>query len=80
MRYWFISFFIHLLVFSFVWVGLSTPSGQGQNSFTYLGESFKQSQDSSQSHISSHEGLMFEESSQMPWLKMRELDKPKGKS
>jgi hypothetical protein len=76
MRYWVISFFIHVAVFSFVWVGLSAPSGHGQNSFTYVAESFKEAHGSSQSNISSHEGLIFEDSASMPWSKMRELNKP----
>ena len=39
MRYLFISFLLHVLLFIFVWVGFSVSEGREQNTFTYLGGS-----------------------------------------
>ncbi|MBF0489832.1 MAG: hypothetical protein HQL15_04355 [Candidatus Omnitrophica bacterium] len=85
MRYFFISFLIHLLLLSFVWVGFSVSAGRSQNSFTYLGhlvtetgESFQKEALTQQSRVSDR--MLFEESStadSSPWLKLREMNKPR---
>ena len=84
MRYFLISLFVHVLVFSLVWVGVSVPVGKDQNSFTYLGELVAIEQDSS-AGIVQKQGKSFEsdilgESSPAlfgPWLRMRQVEKPR---
>ena len=85
MRYLFVSIILHILIISFVWVGLSVPKGHEQNSLTYLGELM------TEAGVSSHdkrlnqvpkasEAVIFEEPSSAyfaPWLKMRQVDKPR---
>ncbi len=85
MRYLLISFFIHILVINFVWVGFFVPKGFEQNSFTYLGDLFPVAEDAS--HGNSSEGkskvldvTVFDEPSaafSAAWLKMRQVDKPR---
>jgi hypothetical protein len=77
MRFLITSFLIHIIVFSFVWVGLSTPAGSEQNTLTYLGGAFTEAKGSSRPNA---DHLIIEESSPTlfkPWLKMRELNKPR---
>ncbi len=85
MRYFIISILAHILVVSFVWVGFSVPIGRGRNSFTYLGKSIALIQGPQEVRVSSQqvngsEGMVFEQSSAAfftPWLKMRQVDKPR---
>ena len=81
MRDFLVSFFIHVLVISFVWVGFSVSQGHEQNSFAYLGELMAGVERYAQSGQPSKpsDTMMLEESSPAyfaPWLRMRELNKP----
>ncbi|MBI3602489.1 MAG: hypothetical protein HY209_06320 [Candidatus Omnitrophica bacterium] len=84
MRYFFISILTHILVISSFWVGLSVPVGRDQNSFTYLGTLLSPEQTKSDAlqrqQVKGFEAVGFEESESAfftPWLKMRQMDKPR---
>ena len=84
MRYFLISLFVHVLLFSFVWVGFSVSGGHEQNAFTYLGDVILPLEKPSSGSLSdssrkSSDDAMFENSSSAyfaPWIKMRQLNKP----
>ena len=84
MRFFIIALFLHLVVFSFVWVGFSVPRGSEKNSFTYLGDMVLSKDDSSK-ESDYKQSLKFADevfnntSSALfaPWLKMRQVDKPR---
>jgi hypothetical protein len=81
MRYFLVALFIHLLVVSFVWIGFSTPSEHGSNSFTYIGGIAAETKENSHKSLSQpYESIIFKNSSAAffePWLRMRELNKPR---
>ena len=83
-RYFFVSFLVHILVISSSWAGFSVPMGRDQNSFTYLGTLLTTEQTKSDSvgaqQTKGFEAMGFEESESAfftPWLKMRQVDKPR---
>lgn len=79
-RYFIYSCMIHVLLISFIWIGFSASGVRPHNTFTYLG--VVQMEEDSDKRFSSHplDSNMFKESSPAffaPWLKMRELSKPR---
>ena len=81
MKHFLISISIHVLIFSFVWVGFSIPIVRQHGSFTYLGGMVLHAEDPSgldRNYKSGDLTILGEPSAAFftPWIKMRELDKP----
>ena len=85
MRFFLTALFIHIFVFSFVWVGFSVPKGVEQNSITYLGDMASAIENSSHANdvsqvFKASDAKMIEDSSSAfftPWLQMRQVEKPR---
>jgi hypothetical protein len=82
LRYFLVSFLIHVLVISFVWIGFSVPGAQQHSSLTYLSGAVPEMKGNAK-EISGQlydKGILLEESPAYfsSWLKMRQINKPKA--
>lgn len=85
MRYLVVSMFVHVLVLSLIWVGFSIPAPQVGSLFFYLGEEMTSLPLGLENGVKVDQGkvvdsLVVDEPSSAffkPWIKMRELNKPR---